>query len=149
MQVKQVAIDKVVPYDQNPRKNGAAVDVVVASLREFGWRQPIVVDSEMTVIVGHTRLMAAKQLDLKKVPVHVADGLPPEQVRAYRIADNKTNEAAEWDEDLLGLELDELALANFDHRLTGCTPTGKLVKIAAQRPKSVRLMGSNKQKSAS
>lgn len=96
------------PYENNPRQNGEAVDSVAASIKEFGFRQPIVVDKDMVVIVGHTRLKAAKKLKLKKVPVIIADDLTEEQVTAYRLADNKTNELAEWDLDRLGEELDKI-----------------------------------------
>src|SRR5687767_4300233 len=83
------AIDEVRPYDQNPRRNDGAVDAVVRSLQDFGWRQPVVVDKDGVIIVGHTRWKAAKKMGLAQVPVHVAD-LPPEKARAYRIADNAT-----------------------------------------------------------
>lgn len=96
------------PYENNPRVNGEAVDKVASSIKEFGFQQPIVVDKDMVVIVGHTRLKASKQLKLKKVPVVVADELTPEQVKAYRLADNKTNEIAEWDLDRLSEELDKI-----------------------------------------
>lgn len=101
-------IDQVIPYARNPRKNDDAVAVVAASLKEFGFRQPIVVDPDGVVIVGHTRLKAARQLGMTEVPVHVAQGLSKSQVKAYRIADNKVAEAAEWDEMLLSLEIDEI-----------------------------------------
>jgi ParB-like chromosome segregation protein Spo0J len=81
MKIKQTAISQVIPYARNPRKNSAAIAKVAASINEFGWRQPIVVDSEMVVIAGHTRLEAARQLGSKTVPVHVADGLTPAQRR--------------------------------------------------------------------
>jgi len=110
---------KVVPYARNPRKNQAAVAKVAASIREFGFRQPIVVDSEMTIVVGHTRYLAAVQLGLEKIPVHVAEGLTPEQIDAYRIMDNRSHEDSEWDEELLSLELSKLKDADFDLRLTG------------------------------
>jgi DNA modification methylase len=110
---------RVIPYARNPRKNQAAVAKVAASIREFGWRQPIVVDSNMVVIVGHTRLLAAQQLGLEAVPVHVAEGLTDAQVKAYRLADNRTHEEAEWDNDLLAIELGALKDANFDLGLTG------------------------------
>jgi ParB-like chromosome segregation protein Spo0J len=119
MKVIQVPIENVIPYERNPRNNIDAVDKVAASIREFGWRQPIVVDEGMVVIAGHTRLMAAKQLGLKDVPVHVAIGLTPEQVKAYRIADNRVGEEAEWKNDLLKLELEDLAASGFGIDLTG------------------------------
>lgn len=105
MKVENWDIDKVKPYANNPRKNDDAVAATANSIREFGWQQPIVVDSDGVVIVGHTRLKAAKKLKLKQVPVTVAENLTDEQVKAYRLADNKTGELAEWDQDLLDSEL--------------------------------------------
>ncbi len=87
-------------YENNPRNNDKAVDAVAASIKEYGFSQPIVVDSDSVIIVGHTRLKAAQKLGLERVPVVVASHLTPEQVRAYRIADNKTAEIAEWNYDL-------------------------------------------------
>lgn len=93
MEVFDAKVEMVHPYDKNPRNiSQEAVDKVAASIKEFGFQQPIVVDDNMVVIVGHTRLKAAKQLGLKWVPVTVAKGLTDEQIRAYRLADNKTNE---------------------------------------------------------
>lgn len=92
MEIRLVPVETVIPYARNPRKNAGAVGKVAASLREFGFRQPIVVDPEMTVVVGHTRLQAAIQLGMKEVPVHVATGLSAAQIKAYRIADNRTTE---------------------------------------------------------
>lgn len=119
MEVKLVTIDEVKPYDKNPRDNDAAVDAVAASLKEFGFRQPIVVDQDMVIICGHTRWKAARKLGLAKVPVHVAKDLTPEQVKAYRLSDNKTGELAEWDMDLLPIELKDLQAADFDLSLLG------------------------------
>jgi ParB-like chromosome segregation protein Spo0J len=95
------------------------VDKVAASIKEFGFRQPIVVDNEMVIIAGHVRYQAAQKLELKKVPVHVAEGLTPEQVKAYRIADNRTGEEAQWDNEMLALEIGELEAASFDKSLLG------------------------------
>jgi len=105
MEVESWPIERVKPYEGNPRRNDKAVDAVAASIREFGFRQPIVVDEQGIVIVGHTRLKAAQKLELKEVPVHVAKGLSSEQVRAYRLADNATRDLSEWDYDLLPAEL--------------------------------------------
>ena len=102
------------PYEHNPRINDDAVETVAASLRQFGFRQPIVVDADGVIVCGHTRWKAAQKLGLEKVPVHVAKDLTPEQVRAYRIADNKTAELAEWDMDLLALELGALKELDID-----------------------------------
>ena len=119
MKVKMVAIEDVVPYARNPRKNMAAISKVSASLKEFGWHQPIVVDKEMVVIAGHTRLEAAWSLKYKKVPVQIADKLTDAQVKAYRIADNRVSQEAEWDIDLLKLELSDLDGLDYDLLLTG------------------------------
>lgn len=118
MKIEMMAIDKVIPYARNPRRNESAVDKVAASLKEFGWRQPIVCDKELVVIVGHTRLLAAKKLQMTDVPVHVAD-MTPAQAKAYRLADNRTSEFAEWDNDLLKLELADLSDMDFNVDLTG------------------------------
>ena len=118
MKTKTVAADSLIPYIRNPRKNSAAVDKVAASIKEYGWQQPIVVDKENVIIAGHTRLLAAQKLGMDKVPVHVAD-LSDAQAKAYRLADNRISEDADWDIDLLGLELRELDDLGFDLDLTG------------------------------
>lgn len=118
MKIETIDIERVIPYARNPRKNAGAVDKVAASLREFGFRQPIVVDKNYTVIVGHTRLLAAKKLGMNEVPVHIAEGLTDAQVKAYRIADNRTNEEAEWDIDLLKVEFKDLQDQGCDLSLT-------------------------------
>jgi len=107
-------IDSVKPYERNPRLNDKAVDAVAASLKEFGFRQPIVIDSDSVIIAGHTRWKGAKKLGLDKIPVHVAVDLTPEQVRAYRLADNKSGEIAEWDMEILPIEISELKATGFD-----------------------------------
>jgi DNA modification methylase len=112
-------LERVRSYENNPRNNDKAVDAVAASIKEFGFAQPIVVDSDSVIIVGHTRLKAAQKLGLERVPVVVASHLTPEQVRAYRIADNKTAEIAEWNYDLLPIELSALQEANYDLGLLG------------------------------
>ena len=114
MQIEIRPIDQIKPYPGNPRINDDAVEAVAASLKEFGFRQPIVVDAEGVIIVGHTRYKAALKLGLAKVPVHVATDLSTAQVKAYRIADNATNEIAEWNYELLPIELSALQEMNFD-----------------------------------
>ena len=117
MQIESVALNKIIPYIRNPRKNENAVEKVASSIKEFGFRQPIVVDAENVIIAGHTRFEAAKRLGLDVVPIHVADGLTEQQAKAYRIADNRVGQEAEWDYDLLKLELEELdnpELTGFD-----------------------------------
>jgi site-specific DNA-methyltransferase (adenine-specific) len=108
LNIKSVPIGEVLPYPGNPRINDRAVDPVAASIKEFGFQQPIVVDTNNVVIVGHTRLLAAKKLGLTEVPVVVATNLDDDQVKAYRLADNRTNQNAEWDWSLLGDELNVL-----------------------------------------
>ncbi len=119
MKIEMRAMDQIRPYDANPRKNDAAVQAVARSIREFGFRQPVVVDGDGVIIVGHTRWKAAREMGLEQVPVHVADNLTPEQARAYRIADNQTASIAEWNMDLLPLELEGLKEAGIDMDLLG------------------------------
>ena len=114
MNVKLWPIAKIRPYASNPRLNDQAVAAVAASIKEFGFRQPIVVDGDGIIVVGHTRYKAAIQLQLKKVPVHVAIGLTPAQIKAYRIADNQTASLSEWNEGLLPLELAQLQKMDID-----------------------------------
>jgi ParB-like chromosome segregation protein Spo0J len=119
MKVVEVALDKIKPYWRNPRINAEAVPVVARSIKEYGWRQPIVVDKDYTIIVGHTRYLAAKQLGLTSVPVHVASDLTEAQASAYRIADNKTAEYAYWDDAKLMAELADLKASFPDFRALG------------------------------
>src|SRR5712692_8885845 len=119
MRIEERPINNIRPYEKNPRLNDEAVSAVSASIREFGFRQPIVVDEQGEIIVGHTRYKAALELGLEKVPVHVATGLTPAQIKAYRIADNQTAGLSQWNHDLLPLELVELQKLNFDLNLTG------------------------------
>src|SRR5215471_11200029 len=114
MHVSMRAITTIKPYPGNPRRNAQAVDAVAASIKAFGFRQPIVVDEHGVIVVGSTRYLAALQLGLETVPVHVATGLTPAQLKAYRIADNKTAELADWDLHLLVQELTELQQMDFD-----------------------------------
>lgn len=121
MKIEQWEIDRVKPYEKNPRRNDKAVEAVAKSIGEFGFRQPIVVDAEGVIVVGHTRYKAALKLGLKTVPVHVAADLSPQQARAYRLADNRSAENAEWDVDLLPIELGELRDGGADLKLLGFT----------------------------
>jgi site-specific DNA-methyltransferase (adenine-specific) len=117
MKINSIAIDKLIPYHNNPRKD-QAVDKVASSINEYGFQQPIVVDKNMVVVVGHTRLMGAKKLGLKRVPTVIAD-LTETQAKAYRIADNRINEDSTWDMELLNLEIAGLSEVNFDLDLLG------------------------------
>jgi DNA modification methylase len=119
MKIELRQLADITPYEQNPRLNDDAVEAVMASIREFGFRQPIVVDGDGVIICGHTRYKAAQRLGLEKVPVHVATDLTPAQIKALRIADNKTGEIAEWNLELLPIELAELQGMDFDLGLLG------------------------------
>tara|TARA_R110000803_G_scaffold109188_1_gene177540 strand:- start:1212 stop:1808 length:597 start_codon:yes stop_codon:yes gene_type:complete len=117
MDIKLINIDKLLPYINNPRKN-LNIDKVASSIKEFGFQQPIVVDKNYTIIVGHTRFEAAKKLGLKEVPIQVAD-LTEHQARSYRIADNRLNQDATWDTKLLNLEFNDLLSNNIDLDILG------------------------------
>ena len=121
MEVIQASIGSVIPYANNPRNNEGAVDNVASSIEEFGFRQPIVVDEEYVILVGHTRLAAARRLGLASVPVHIAKGLSDSQKRAYRIADNRVAQDSNWDNILLKIELEDLAQEDYDLEHTGFT----------------------------
>ena len=114
MNIKDININDLKEYENNPRHNEAAVDKVVESIKEFGFKVPIIIDQNNVIITGHTRIKAAKKLGLKKVPCIIADDLSPEQIKAFRLADNKVSEYATWDEDKLYTELMELKIVNFD-----------------------------------
>jgi len=130
MKITQRKITEIRPYEKNPRINDAAVDAVADSIREFGWRQPIVIDADGVIIIGHTRWKAAQKLGLDKVPVHVAENLTEAQIKALRIADNQTASIAEWDYDLLPLELADLQNMDFDMDLLGFAET-ELARLLA------------------
>lgn len=121
MDIQVLPVEKIIPYARNPRKNESAIDKVAASIKEFGWRQPIVTDSEFVIIAGHTRLEAAHRLGLSEAPVHIAEGLTDAQIKAYRLADNRSGQEASWDIDLLALELDDLRDLEVDLSITGFT----------------------------
>jgi len=119
MKIELKKLADLKPYPGNPRQNDAAVEAVAESIRQFGFRQPIVVDGDNVIICGHTRFKAAGKLGLEEVPVHVATDLTPEQIKAYRIADNKTADLAVWDYELLPIELNELQGLGIDLELLG------------------------------
>ena len=120
MTITMCCLEKIIPYARNARKIPvAAVDKVAASIQEFGWRQPIVVDGKGVIICGHTRLLAARKLGLTQAPVHVAEDLTPAQVRAYRLLDDRSHEETTWDADLLGLQLLDLQGMGVNLDLTG------------------------------
>lgn len=112
-------LNQITRYARNPRKNAQAVAKVKASLKEFGPRQPIVVDREHVIIVGDTRYQAAMELEWDTYPVHIAENLTPAQAKAYRLADNRTGDEATWDYELLALEIEDLGELDVDLELTG------------------------------
>ena len=110
MKIVEKKLNEITPYDKNPRKNDEAVPFVANSIKEFGFKVPIVIDKDGVIVAGHTRYKAAQSLGMKSVPCIVADDLSPEQVKAFRLADNKVGEIAGWDFDLLDMELDGISL---------------------------------------
>ena len=121
MQIIDKKIGEIKPYEKNPRKNDNAVDAVASSISQFGFKNPIVIDGNNVIICGHTRYKAAQKLGLDVVPCVIADDLTEEQIKAYRLADNKVSELAEWDIDLLGEELDgifDIDMSDFGFSFT-------------------------------
>jgi ParB-like chromosome segregation protein Spo0J len=133
MLIEQRPLASIRPYGNNPRVNDDGVDAVARSIQEFGFRQPIVVDEDGVIIVGHTRYKAAIKLGLETVPVHVAAGLSAEQARAYRLADNQTATLSRWDLEKLPFELAELQKSGFDLDLTGFS-ADELMKLLQSDP---------------
>lgn len=120
MKIENADINTIKPYENNPRKlKDSAIEKVAMSLKEYGFRQPIVVDKDRIIVVGHTRYRASKKLGLKEVPITIADNLTPEQINAYRIADNRTAEESEWDSELLKMEIKDLEAKDFKLDLLG------------------------------
>ena len=119
MEIVYWDIEKLVPYVRIPRKNDEAVPKMAGLIKEFGFKVPIVIRSDGSVVDGHLRLKAAQMLGMKEVPVVLADEWTPAQVKAFRLAVNKSAEWAEWDDELLKLELDDLKLEDFDLGLIG------------------------------
>lgn len=117
MNIIEVEVDKIIPYDNNPRNNDEAVDKVALSISAFGFKVPIVIDSNNIIVTGHTRVKAAKKLGMEKVPCILADDLTDEQIKAFRLADNKVAEYSKWDDEKLMQELEELE--NIDMSLYG------------------------------
>ena len=118
MEIREININEIAEYENNPRHNDKAVDAVAESIREFGFKVPVVVDVNNVIVAGHTRVKAAKQLGLETVPCVVANDLSPEQIKAYRLADNKVGELAEWDFWKLDEELLELS-EHFEMEMFG------------------------------
>lgn len=114
MQIEDISTKELIPYSNNPRNNESAVDAVAASIKEFGFKVPIIIDKDNVIVAGHTRLKAAQKIGLEKVPCIKADDLTPEQLKAFRLADNKVGELATWDFAKLEEELTELDSLDLD-----------------------------------
>ena len=112
-------VEKLVLYDRNPRRNDGAIDRMMASIREFGFKIPVLARSDGEVVDGHLRLKAARKLGIREVPVLLCDEWTPEQVKAFRLMVNRSVTWADWDEELLALELRDIQAAGFDLTLTG------------------------------
>jgi DNA modification methylase len=139
MTIETWPLERIVPYAKNARKiPQRAIDKVATSLREFGWQQPIVVDTAGVIIVGHTRLLAARQLGWLEAPVHIADKLTPAQIAAYRLMDNRSHEESSWNMDILGPELLDLQAMKFDLSMTGfeLRELGKLIPASHEEPEA-------------
>tara|TARA_Y100001937_G_scaffold30774_2_gene44170 strand:- start:2320 stop:3627 length:1308 start_codon:yes stop_codon:yes gene_type:complete len=121
MNIQNIPVDKIIPYKQNPRKNDDAVNIVKKSLKEFGFQQPLVLDANYEIVVGHTRYNAALKLGMNEIPCILAEHLSNEQIKAYRIMDNKSAEYSKWNTDLLTKEIIELLESDYDISLTGFT----------------------------
>lgn len=114
MNIKDMHVKDLKPYENNPRFNEDAVDKVAESIKQFGFKVPIIIDENRVIVTGHTRLLAAMQLKMEQVPVIIADDLSEQQIKAFRIADNRVAEFSEWDFEKLDIELEELSNDNFD-----------------------------------
>lgn len=117
MEIHEIKIEDIKPYEKNPRKNNEAVKYVSASIKQFGFKVPLVIDKDNVIVAGHTRYKAAKKLGINKIPCLIANDLTEEQVKAFRLADNKVAEASEWDFDLLALEMEDIV--NIDMKSFG------------------------------
>jgi len=109
IQIKNIPLGDIVPYGRNPRKNDGAVDAIAESIKQYGFLVPLVISSKNEIVTGHTRFKAAGKLGLKTVPCIIADDLSEEQIKAFRLVDNKVGEIAEWDMDLLPLEIADIS----------------------------------------
>lgn len=130
MQIIEKYTNELIPYANNPRNNDEAVDAVAKSIKEFGFKVPIIIDKNNVIVAGHTRLKAAGKLKMEKVPCILADDLTEEQIKAFRLADNKVGELATWDMERLEAELDELDDMDLDFEMSdfGFSEIGGVLK---------------------
>jgi ParB/RepB/Spo0J family partition protein len=113
LKIQNKLVDELIEYDNNPRLNDEAVDVVAKSIKEFGFKVPVIIDANNVIVAGHTRVKACKRLGIKEVPCIVADDLTDDQLKAFRLADNKTHEFALWDDEKLYKELQAIKMDMF------------------------------------
>ena len=135
MKIEYLNIDDIIPYENNPRRNDEAVDYVANSIKEFGFKVPIIIDKDNVVVTGHTRLKASEKLGLKKIPVIYADDLTEDQIKAFRIADNKVSEFSSWDFDKLGLELEDIDLDMSDFGIFQDEENDELIDLEDKKEK--------------
>jgi ParB-like chromosome segregation protein Spo0J len=119
MKIEEIDIEDIKPYENNPRKNEKAIDIVARSIKEFGFKVPVILNKKNVIVAGHTRILAAKILGMKKVPVIYANDLNEKQIKAFRIMENKSQDYSEWDTELLVKEFKILKEGGFDITLTG------------------------------
>ena len=124
LKIELININEIIPYENNPRNNEEAVSPVAESIKEFGFKVPIIIDKNNVIVAGHTRYKAAKKLKLETAPCIIADDLNEEQIRAFRLADNKVSEIATWDIELLDFELDNIL--NIDMEMFDFMKTEKI-----------------------
>ena len=139
MEIKEIALSELKPYDKNPRRNDKAVSGVLKSIQTFGFKIPLVVDKDNVIVCGHTRYKAAQKLGLEKVPCIIADDLSEEQIKAFRLVDNKTAELAEWDLEKLDKELKTLStelIAEFSFELPNQAEINPVEEIIPAKPAS-------------
>lgn len=136
IEIEYLPVDRIIPYENNPRDNKDAVKAVAESIQMFGWKVPIVIDSNNVIVCGHTRLLAAKKLNIDSVPCIRANDLTEEQIQAYRLADNKTAELSKWDSEKLDLELEQLSEIGIDMSKFGFDSK---LEIEPQEPKEIEL----------
>lgn len=153
MDVKNIDISALFLYENNPRKNEKAIDAVAESIKNFGFRVPITIDKNNVVVTGHTRIKAAKKLGMNTVPVIVIDDLTPDQIKAFRVVDNKVSEIAEWDFETLAIELEsiEMDLTEFDFEIpealiefTEDNFQIELPKVSKSEPGDIYVLGSHR-----
>lgn len=146
MEIKNIKLEDLKPYEKNPRKNDEAVQYVAESIKQFGFKVPIIIDKNNVIVAGHTRFKAATQLGLKEVPCIVADDLTDEQIKAFRLADNKVSEKSEWDfelldeelKDIIDIDMEDLGFLNFEEADVEIDDFFEDTEIKDKEPKKIQ-----------